>query len=167
MKKSILTLVAVLATFVATAQGTFSFTSTVNDTVPTGGILYENFVLHTGNNDIMTLPVTFSMNVTTTTENGGPIESLRGFLVHDGRDVPLFDVGTPISSGTFTVGPLTGFEGLHTDGAWTVELQEILPCPCHGVTELNTWSVSTVPEPGTFLIAGLGLACLVIFRKRK
>jgi hypothetical protein len=59
---------------------------------------------------------------------------------------PIYQSATPVSS-TWTAGAVTGIVGGNGTGA--IEMYAI------------------VPEPGTFALAGLGMATLLIFRRRK
>lgn len=89
----------------------------------------------------------------------------------------LFDGGTPVfgAVGTYTV-QVVAFNGPDYANSLVRGASGLLQIGLvqnGGTTPLNTldllapFTVSPIPEPSTFALAGLGLASLVIFRRRK
>ena len=72
-----------------------------------------------------------------------------------------------VQIGSFAAGQLTGESGVFT--MTTVALDNPTPPTFDGsgFTGFTVGSAAVVPEPSTFALAGLGLASLLIFRRRK
>lgn len=85
--------------------------------------------------------------------------TIEGELNHRGDS---FDFTTILGSqNPVVVSPINSFYGDFTSGNWQLNLHSDSPFKVH------QWGISTIPEPTTIVLAGIGLASLLIFRRRK
>jgi len=111
----------------------------------------------------------FTLAAATATINTGTTASLPGYFVGGSATIPGYSAG-PIS---FVVVAYNGanYAGSGIRGSsvgFTLPGIAVSPTPAGEFGPgLTSFQVNAVPEPSTFALAGLGLASLLIFRRRK
>lgn len=133
----------------ALAVGGLNFTETVNQTDDKFTL---NYVSHDSGNINLPLELWFTFS-------GDFPSNLSGELSHKSVSYSLFDNYNPTASPVF-VGPIDAFFGEKIGGNWQLKLFS------DTTFELESWGVTTIPEPSTFSLLLLGSALLYLKRKQ-
>jgi len=204
MKKSILTLVALSATFSVMGQGYINFSTRVSGVVvghvygadpanqritgntasetPAGSTVYPGALL-AGTGFYAQLFVDLGGGFTpvagtlTTFRTGATLGGTPMPVVTAVQGVPIHATGTfqvrawsnggTASMNTYDAAVNAGLPAGNSDAFQVANLGDgVLEFPADMVN-FRSFNLTIVPEPSTFVLAGLGAAALVIFRRRK
>jgi subtilisin-like proprotein convertase family protein len=108
------------------------------------------------------MDVTFSDTATQSTHVAG---IFSGDFLPDGRNVSPFTLTDQLAPGTAM---LSSFNGLNTDGIWTLFVADLSPIATSTVVSWGlTIEMAAVPEPGLACATGLLLAGATLRRRRQ
>ena len=95
-----------------------------------------------------------------------PVPTSLGVYQPDGRNIDPRTLAASFNDLVNPTAPLSVFNGANPNGSWTLFVADV---QSGDATQVASWSLGfeTVPEPSTIACFGLGIAALLISRRRK
>ena len=129
-----------------------------------------NSITHTFDNDLDIFLISpFGTQVELSTDNGGGNDNFTNTVFDDAAATSITAGAAPFTGSFRPEGLLSAFNGQDAFGTWTLRVTDDAGLD---VGSLNSWGLdiegrTTVPEPSSLAILGIGLAGLATMRRKQ